>query len=384
MTTFLLLCAVMIVAALAIMLVPLLRNVPAEGKDAKVAPRAVPAAVALMVVLPLAASAFYGATSNFPWDNPGAVAGQGAGHAQDGGSMAEVMAQLEERLAKNPGDAEGWRMLGRTYLVSGRAEDAVKAYEKAIQLTGSPDGSLELDLAEALVLTDRPEAKERAKGIIDAALAADANSQKALWYSGVLAVRGNDPETAKKNWSKLLEQDPPPEIREILVQQLAELGVAAPAAAGAPAAPPPGMGGGMAGMGAAAVGATEATGRTIRIAVSVDPAAGGQAQAWHDRVRQRARSRDSGSAARRGAHQQRRVADHRRAERCQLDGGGSQPVLGERSAGRGAGRVRGHGGHRQRRSRRRGPARQGRSAGPRRRHQQGFALGSWAGSCSSN
>ena len=273
MTTFLLLCAVMIVAALVIMLVPLLRNVPAEGKDAKVAPRAVPAAVALMVVLPLAASAFYGATSNFPWDNPGAVAGQGAGHAQDGGSMAEVMAQLEERLAKNPGDAEGWRMLGRTYLVSGRAEDAVKAYEKAIKLTGSPDGSLELDLAEALVLTDRPEAKERAKGIIDAALAADANSQKALWYSGVLAVRGNDPETAKKNWSKLLEQNPPPEIRQILVQQLAELGVAVPAAAGAaPAAPPPGMGGGMAGMGAATAGTPETTGRTIRIAVSVDPA----------------------------------------------------------------------------------------------------------------
>jgi cytochrome c-type biogenesis protein CcmH len=224
-----------------------------------------------MVVLPLAASAFYGATSNFPWDNPGAVAGQGAGHSQDGGSMAEVMAQLEERLAKNPGDAEGWRMLGRTYLVSGRAEDAVKAYEKAMQLSGSPDDSLKLDLAEALVLTDRPEAKERAQGIIDAALAADANSQKALWYSGVLAVRGNDPETAKKNWSKLLEQDPPAEIREILVQQLAELGVAAPAAAGAPAAPPPGMGGGMAGMGAGATASTEAKGRTIRVAVSVDP-----------------------------------------------------------------------------------------------------------------
>jgi len=268
-TTFLLLCAVMIVAALAMMLVPLLRNLPAEGKHAKVAPRAVPAAVALMVVLPLAASAFYGATSNFPWDNPGAVTGQGAGHAQEGGSMAEVMAQLEERLARNPGDAEGWRMLGRTYLVSGRAEDAVKAYEKAIQLTGSPDDSLQLDLAEALVLTDRPEAKEQAQGIIDAALAADVNSQKALWYSGVLAVRGNDPETAKKNWSKLLEQNPPPEIREILVQQLAELGVSVPAAAGAAAAPPPGMGGGMAGMGAAAAGAT---GRTIRIAVSVDPA----------------------------------------------------------------------------------------------------------------
>jgi cytochrome c-type biogenesis protein CcmH len=269
-TTFLLLCAVMIVAALAIMLVPLLRNVPGEGKGAKPAPRAVPAAVALMIVLPLAASAFYGATSNFPWDNPGAIAGQGLGHAEGGGSMEEVMAQLEARLEKNPGDAEGWRMLGRTYLVSGRAEDAVEAYEKAGKLTGSRDESLELDLAEALVLTDRPDAKQRAQGIIDAALAADGNSQKALWYAGVLAARRNDPETAKQNWSKLLELDPPPEIRAILEQQLAELGVAAPATSGAPAAatPPAGTGG----MAAVGAGAAAATGRTLRIAVTVDPA----------------------------------------------------------------------------------------------------------------
>ena len=267
----------MIVAALALVLVPLLRNVPAEGKE-KAPTRAVPAAVAVMVVLPLAASAFYGATSNFPWDNPAALGSGGGGHAQDGGSMEEVTRALEARLEANPGDAEGWRMLGRTYLVSGRPGDAVAAYEKARALTGGRDAGLELDLAEALVLTEQPEAQQRAQGMIEAALAADADNQKALWYAGVLAARGGDPETAKARFGRLLELDPPPQIREIVVAQLAELGVAAPAADGAPATGMGAMGSmamGGAGMGSAAAG-PEPTGRTLRIAVSIDPALAGR------------------------------------------------------------------------------------------------------------
>ena len=271
----------MIVAALALVLVPLLRKVPAEGKD-KAPTRAVPAAVAVMVVLPLAASAFYGATSNFPWDNPAVLGSGGGGHAQDGGSMEEVTRALEARLEQSPGDAEGWRMLGRTYLVSGRPADAVAAYEKARALTGGRDAGLELDLAEALVLTEQPEAQQRAQGMIEAALAADADSQKALWYAGVLAARGGDQETARARFGRLLELDPPPQIREIVVAQLAELGVNVPAAEGAPAAGMGAMGGmgmGGGGMGSAAgtpAAGPEPSGRTIRIAVSIDPALAGR------------------------------------------------------------------------------------------------------------
>ena len=269
MTTFLILCAVMIVAALALVLVPLLREVPAEKKGQAAVPRAVPAAVVLMVVLPLAASAFYGSTSNFPWDNPEALTAGGAGHTQDGGSMDEVTAQLEARLDKSPGDTEGWRMLGRTYLVSGRAADAAAAYDKASKLTGGKDPAIELDLAEALVLSEKPEAQGRAKAIIDAALAADEGNQKALWYSGLMAARAGDRDTARTRWTRLLDMNPPEEIRQILVAQLGELGVTVPKAADA--ATPPTMGG----VGASPA-AVEATGRTIRIAVSLDPALAGK------------------------------------------------------------------------------------------------------------
>ena len=117
------------------------------------------------------------------------------------------MPQLEERLARNPGDMEGWRMLGRSYLVMGRAGEAATAYERASAMSGGKDPGIELDLAEALVLAGDPGKQARAKGIIDAALGADETNQKALWYAGLMAARANDVETAKARWSRLLETD---------------------------------------------------------------------------------------------------------------------------------------------------------------------------------
>jgi cytochrome c-type biogenesis protein CcmH len=280
-TPFILVCAVMIIAAVAIVAVPLVRRVPAPAKGTPDAPRATAALVVTAIAVPLAAVAFYSGVSNFPWQNPHAADAAPAGHEQGGGeeSLASAARQLEERLAANPQDAEGWRMLGRTYLVTGEAGKAVAAYEKADALLGGQDAGLKLDIAEALVLTDDPAAQGRAKEIIDAALKADPSNGKALWYAGVMAMRAGDKDTAKTSFQKLLEQNPPQEIRDIVVQQLAGLGVQTPSSAGAGA---PAMGsdmGGSAGAGMAAQaadGAATPSGRTIRIAISLDPALAGK------------------------------------------------------------------------------------------------------------
>jgi cytochrome c-type biogenesis protein CcmH len=285
-TPFILICAVMLVAAIAYLAVPLVRSVPSPAKGAPAAPRSTAVLVALAVVLPLVAAALYSRISNFPWNDPAAAAAMPAGHGEGGaGDMSQVTAQLEARLAANPGDVEGWQMLGRTYLVTGNAVKAATAYQKAIDLTGGNDPALKLDLAEALILTEDPAVQDQAKQIVDAAIAADATNGKALWYSGVMAIRAGDKETAKARWSKLLELNPPDEIRQIVVAQLAELGVEAPAmaaqaapamGAGAGNAMAGGMGGGMASSGAAEGPAP--TGRTIRIAISVDPKIAGKLQ----------------------------------------------------------------------------------------------------------
>jgi cytochrome c-type biogenesis protein CcmH len=276
MTAFVAVVALMVLAAIALLIYPLVGPAPAAAKGEPVAPRAAPLAFAVAVAVGLGAIALYSQINNFPWESPTTAASLPPGHQGlgTGGSMDEVAATLEARLQKEPNDLEGWRMLGRTYLVSGNAAKAASAYEKANSISPQKDMALMLDLAEALVLTDDPTAQPRAKAIIDEALADDASNQKALWYQGVMAVRAGDNETAKRNWTKLLEANPPPEIREVIASQLRELGVDVPGAAAGPAAPamaansaaPPGAGmqGGMGGE-------VAPKGRTVRISVKIDP-----------------------------------------------------------------------------------------------------------------
>jgi len=282
MTAFIAVVALMVLAAIALLVYPLVGPVPAAVKGESVPPKAAPLAFALAVAVGLGAVALYSQINNFPWDNPVSAESLPPGHGalDAGGSMDEVTATLEARLQKEPNDFEGWRMLGRTYLVSGNAAKAASAYEKANSISPQKDMALMLDLAEALVLTDDPAAQPRAKAIIDEALADDANNQKALWYQGVMAVRAGDNETAKRNWTKLLDANPPPEIREVIASQLRELGMdvpagtaagpAAPAMAANSAAPPAGMGGAGA-MGGGMGGDVAPKGRTVRISVKIDP-----------------------------------------------------------------------------------------------------------------
>jgi cytochrome c-type biogenesis protein CcmH len=278
-SAFLVVVALMVIVAIALVSYPLLRRQPVTNKGEPAAPRAAPLAFALAVAVGLGAIGLYAKLNTFPWDNPMSAEAVPAGHGEIGsaGAMNEVTASLEARLARDPNDREGWRMLGRTYLVGGNAAKAAESYERANALAPQKDIDLQLDLAEALVLTDDPAVQPRAKAIIDEALAADADSQKALWYQGVIAVRAGDNETAKKSWTRLLDGNPPPEIRDVIAAQLKELGVEVAAGAGAAG---PAMATADAGMGAGPVsggsGSGVATkGRTIRISVKVDPSLAG-------------------------------------------------------------------------------------------------------------
>jgi len=280
MSVFVAVVALMVLAAIALLVYPLVGPAPAAAKGEPAMPKAAPLAFALAVAVGLGAIALYANVNNFPWDNPMAAEPVPAGHGEMGaaGSMNAVTASLEARLARDPNDREGWRMLGRTYLVGGNAAKAAESYEKANALAPQKDIDLQLDLAEALVLTDDPAVQPRARAIIDDALAADASNQKALWYQGVIAVRAGDNETAKKNWTKLLEANPPPEIRDVITAQLKELGVDVPAGAGAagPAMAAAGGGIGAGPMGGGMGGDAAPAGRTIRVSVKVDPSLAGK------------------------------------------------------------------------------------------------------------
>ena len=105
-TPFILICAVMVVAAIAFV------ARAAAAQRCRLRPRASRprradrrSLVALVIALPLAAAALYARISNFPWDNPIAAAAvpRRARRRARPASMNEVMAQLEARLAAEPG-----------------------------------------------------------------------------------------------------------------------------------------------------------------------------------------------------------------------------------------------------------------------------------------
>ncbi len=268
MTAFILVCAVMLLAATAVIVLPLLRPVPSTVKGQPALPPSIVPAVAIGLLLAGGGYAMYRHASSFPWQDPRLAEPVPAGHGDmNEQSIAEITRQLEAKVAANPTDVDGLRMLARTYLMTSRPRDAITAYQKAIAVVGDKDPGLNLDLAEAMILAEDPAQQAQAAQLVSTALAADGNNQKALWYSGVLAYKANDLATAKARWTHLIEQNPPPEVRQIVEQQLSALGVNVPAAA-APAAPAEG-----AGMAAPASDSATAApqGRQIRISVSIDP-----------------------------------------------------------------------------------------------------------------
>ena len=50
------------------------------------------------------------------------------------GHVASMVAQLEAKMRQSPNDPEGWRMLGWSYMQTGRFADAAVAYGKASAL----------------------------------------------------------------------------------------------------------------------------------------------------------------------------------------------------------------------------------------------------------
>jgi cytochrome c-type biogenesis protein CcmH len=247
-TIFILLAAALAALAVALVALPLFRPRPDAGGKPVGASRGLAGGVALAV--PLLAFVLYFALSDWPWDEPARQQAQGAqGQAA---SLAQSASQLEERLQREKGDAEGWKMLGRTYVVMGDFDRALKAYNQAYVLTSGKDIEAMLGYAEARVLVDESQFGGEAGQLFEKALAAEPQNPKALWYAGLTAYRGQDLATARSRWAALRDMDAPPEIHQVLVERIAEIdqqigpppadGTSAvqPAAmAAAAAAPPP-------------------------------------------------------------------------------------------------------------------------------------------------
>ncbi len=204
---------------------------------------------AFILVVAAGGYALTGSPSLFVASSPPAVAGAGphdaaaAPHAVSSDQIAEMTQRLAARLKAQPQDPQGWAMLGRSYSVLGRNDDAVQAYATAIAQQGD-DAALLADYADALaVKNNRVLAGEPMKWV-RRALEVDPKNVKALALAGTDAFDRKDFAGAVKLWEKLLEHGPSDagfveQVKSSIAEARERGGIvgATPRAA-APAAPP--------------------------------------------------------------------------------------------------------------------------------------------------
>ena len=152
--------------------------------------------------------------------------------------LEDVIGSLAQRLASNPDDANGWKMLGRSYVTVGNYDGAIEAFEKAIELESAQDPQALVALGEALLASTSAGIAGRIASLFENALAIDPNNPQALFYGGIGSFNRGDKSQAADRWESLLSLNPPAEIRGILEQRIAEWRSEAPPSIAA-AAPPP-------------------------------------------------------------------------------------------------------------------------------------------------
>ena len=230
--TFIAICALLTAAAVAMLVWPLLRRAKAGAESA---PRSGIAATVVGVVMPLAAFAIYFLATSWSWDP--------ARHTETaaGGDLQQMVAQLQARLANQPDDIEGWKLLGRSATVMGDYGLARDAFEHANEQTQGQDPEALVGFAESLVLNDEREIEGRAAAMFEKALAMDPDNARALWYGGIVAYRRGDLPLAQQRWVELQNHDLPPDLRQVVAERLAEIDKAqgrTPAIAAAASAAP--------------------------------------------------------------------------------------------------------------------------------------------------
>ncbi|NGY05422.1 c-type cytochrome biogenesis protein CcmI [Solimonas terrae] len=217
-------------------------TVAAVDAAAAAPPRHLRWTLAVIVLLALASGLFYWRSDSWRTRDLIALAQSDPAAAQR--QMIDGMvAKLETHLHAEPADAEGWAMLGRSYVVLQRFADAAKAYARANALTvEQPHADWLVAAGASLGMASDGHDLKPGRALFEQALTLEPGNAEALWYGGLAALQSGDYGAAYAEWLKLRGQDLPDDIREVLEQHLPELAAKAgqtlpPATALAAAAP---------------------------------------------------------------------------------------------------------------------------------------------------
>ena len=137
---------------------------------------------------------------------PAAVSSQA--QPEHGADMDQAIRGLADKLKQNPDDAQGWALLGRAYLETQHFAEARDALKHAHDLAGD-DADVGVAYAEALALageTHRIDAQSRA--LLEAALKKDPNNQRGIWLLGIADYQSGKFDDAIGHWNRLIAMLP--------------------------------------------------------------------------------------------------------------------------------------------------------------------------------
>lgn len=172
------------------------------------------AGIIVTLVIPLAAIYLYlvigdtrGLLPQSQLANATQFSQNGAGGEEGHIDISSMVESLAARLRENPEDIEGWVMLGRSYAIMERFDDASATYAKLVQMV--PDNPQFLsDYADMLAMINNGSLLGKPAEMIARALAIDPNFPKALALAGTLEFEQDKFDQAVAYWERLLSAIP--------------------------------------------------------------------------------------------------------------------------------------------------------------------------------
>ena len=163
-------------------------------------------ALVLAVLLPLASVLLY-----FKIGNTRAMKPQEQHAAADGFGVIRseaALQELEKKLEKLPENPDGWVLLARSYSELKRFPDAVRAYQQLVKLVPN-EAQLWTDYADVTAMSQDQSLKGEPTKYLKKALELDPNNTSALALSGSAAMERGDYVAAIIHWQKLVSLLPP-------------------------------------------------------------------------------------------------------------------------------------------------------------------------------
>jgi cytochrome c-type biogenesis protein CcmH len=208
---FYLAAGVMLALALALLLVPIVRHGRRHGRSRGV----FALLIAIAVVVPLASVGLYAMVGT-----PSTLGGVEPAKEMD---VNEAITALRARLKDHPEDAQGWLLLGQTYTMLKQPAQARDAYDGALKVDPA-NGAAMVGWAEAdSLIRDDHRIEGRALDLLQAAVTANPQNQRALWLLGISQFQHERYAEASATWKTLQPMlDPDSNVAHAVAEQIAQ------------------------------------------------------------------------------------------------------------------------------------------------------------------